>query len=136
MPNDFNTTSRATEEWLGHDPQFFFCKSKYFIQVLSGSGEILLAVIKRLNYSTQVAVPCWLLSIALSTFPRTERRVLVQSFSSAVGGVVGVVPIYGSSLGVADYQVSTLVHTGDTLHVAQPHDDLFDTAIVDEPADP
>ncbi|GJR67658.1 hypothetical protein Tco_0013723 [Tanacetum coccineum] len=65
-----------------------------------------------------------------------EKRGLVPSSSPAAGGVVSVVPVQDSSLGVMDYQVSTLVHTGDTVPVAQPHDDLFDTTVLDEPVDP
>ncbi|GJX54668.1 hypothetical protein Tco_0283037 [Tanacetum coccineum] len=38
---------------------------------------------------------------------RAEKRGLVSSSSSTVGGVVGVVPAQDSSLGVADYQIST-----------------------------
>ncbi|GJU86846.1 hypothetical protein Tco_1294392 [Tanacetum coccineum] len=45
---------------------------------------------------------------------RAERRGLVPSSSFAEGGVAHVVPIQDSSLGVAGYQVSSLVHTGDT----------------------
>ncbi|GKF71351.1 hypothetical protein Tco_0207465, partial [Tanacetum coccineum] len=65
-----------------------------------------------------------------------KKRGLVPSSSHAAGRVVSVVPVQDSSLGVMDYQVSTLVHTRDTVPVAQPHDDLFDTIVLDEPADP
>ncbi|GJY57712.1 hypothetical protein Tco_0457604 [Tanacetum coccineum] len=51
-------------------------------------------------------------------------------------GDTNTTPEFYSSLGVADYQVSTLVHTGDEVPVTQPHDDLFDTSIPDGPANP
>ncbi|GJX13807.1 hypothetical protein Tco_0205565 [Tanacetum coccineum] len=65
-----------------------------------------------------------------------ERRGLVPSSNSPKGGVTHTVHVQDSSLGVADYQVSTLVHTGDTASVAPPHDDLFDTTVLDGPANP
>ncbi|GJY05593.1 hypothetical protein Tco_0371533 [Tanacetum coccineum] len=60
---------------------------------------------------------------------RAEKRGLGPSSSFLKGGVAGVVLVQDSSLGVADYQVSTLVHTGSIGSVAPPHDDLFDTTI-------
>ncbi|GKA40789.1 hypothetical protein Tco_0733382 [Tanacetum coccineum] len=65
---------------------------------------------------------------------RAKNRGLVLSSISAEGGVVGAVPVQDSSLSVADYQVSTLVHTRGIVFVASLHDDLFDTTILDEPA--
>ncbi|GJU54363.1 hypothetical protein Tco_1228077 [Tanacetum coccineum] len=65
---------------------------------------------------------------------RAEKRGLGPSSSFVKGGVAGVVLVQDSSLGDADYQVSTLVHTGSIVSVAPPHDDLFDTTILDEPA--
>ncbi|GJR93870.1 hypothetical protein Tco_0266044 [Tanacetum coccineum] len=62
----------------------------------------------------QVTIPVYSESSGL----RGSSFIGHEMLFSAVGGVVGVVPIYGSSLGVADYQVSTLVHTGDTVPVA------------------
>ncbi|GKG45313.1 hypothetical protein Tco_0495391, partial [Tanacetum coccineum] len=48
-------------------------------------------------------------------------------------------PLHDSSLSVADYQVSTLVLSGDggsaKPHVIQPHDDLFDTFVLDKSGD-
>ncbi|GJR68088.1 hypothetical protein Tco_0014153 [Tanacetum coccineum] len=70
------------------------------------------------------------------TVPHAERKGLVPSFNSPEGVVAHVVPVQDSSLGVADYQVSTLVHTGDTSSIAPPHDDLFDTTVLDGPANP
>ncbi|GKC68715.1 hypothetical protein Tco_1101313 [Tanacetum coccineum] len=45
-------------------------------------------------------------------------------------------PLHGSSLGVTDYQVSSLVLSGDEGSATQPpivqaHDDLFDTSVLD-----
>ncbi|GJV60600.1 hypothetical protein Tco_1466700 [Tanacetum coccineum] len=63
-----------------------------------------------------------------------KKRGLVLSSSFAKDGIAGAVPVKDSSLGVIDYQVSTLVHTGDMASAALPHDDLFDTTVLDEPA--
>nr|GFA50537.1 cold-regulated 47 [Tanacetum cinerariifolium] len=63
-----------------------------------------------------------------------RRLVLFSCF--AEGGVVGAVHVQYLSFGLADYQVSTLVHTGDTTSVAPPHENLFDTTVLDEPANP
>ncbi|GJU18196.1 hypothetical protein Tco_1146162 [Tanacetum coccineum] len=63
-----------------------------------------------------------------------EKRGLVSSSSFAKDGVAGAVHVKDSSLGVTDYQVSTLVHTRDMASAAPPHDDLFDTTVLDEPA--
>ncbi|GJZ96494.1 hypothetical protein Tco_0668828 [Tanacetum coccineum] len=64
---------------------------------------------------------------------RAKERGLVPSFSSAAGGVAGIAPAQNSSLGVTDYQISTLVYIGDAVPVTQPHDDLFDTTVLDVP---
>ncbi|GJZ93903.1 hypothetical protein Tco_0666106 [Tanacetum coccineum] len=53
-----------------------------------------------------------------------------------VGGTSGSTPPHGSSLGIADYQVSTLVLSSDGGPATQPpithaHDDLFDTSVLD-----
>ncbi|GJW59803.1 hypothetical protein Tco_0109138 [Tanacetum coccineum] len=53
-----------------------------------------------------------------------------------LGGTYRFAPPHGSSLGVADYQVSTLVLSGDGGSATQPpvvqaHDDLFDTSVLD-----
>ncbi|GJT92815.1 hypothetical protein Tco_1081660 [Tanacetum coccineum] len=53
-----------------------------------------------------------------------------------LGGTSSSAPPHGSSLGVADYQVSTLVLSGDGGSATQPpvvraHDDLFDTSVLD-----
>ncbi|GKD66586.1 hypothetical protein Tco_1308694, partial [Tanacetum coccineum] len=52
----------------------------------------------------------------------------------------GSAPPPDTSLGVTDYQVSTLVLAGDggsanQPPVTQPHDDLFDTSVLDKPGD-
>nr|GEX16880.1 putative transposase (putative), gypsy type [Tanacetum cinerariifolium] len=54
---------------------------------------------------------------------------------SALGGTSGPAPSHDSSLGVTDYQVSTLVLSGDEgptnpSPVVQSHDDLFDTSVL------
>nr|GEV32548.1 hypothetical protein [Tanacetum cinerariifolium] len=61
---------------------------------------------------------------------------LCASSCFASGGTSAPAPFQDSSLGVSDYQVSTLVHTGDAVPVTQPHDDFFDTTVLDRPADP
>nr|GEY27938.1 hypothetical protein [Tanacetum cinerariifolium] len=70
--------------------------------------------------------------VILAIRMRAEKRRLASSSSSAEGGVIGVVLVHDSSLGVIDYQVSTLVHTRDAASTALPHDDLFDTTVLDE----
>ncbi|GJY06143.1 hypothetical protein Tco_0373197 [Tanacetum coccineum] len=69
------------------------------------------------------------------------RGGVVSAPSSAPGGVSSSAPPHDSSLGVVDYQVSTLVLSGDGAPatqspVTQPHDDLFGTSILDKPVDP
>ncbi|GJU82043.1 hypothetical protein Tco_1284408 [Tanacetum coccineum] len=69
-----------------------------------------------------------------------ERRGLCPPSSSTLGEASGSAPLHDSSLGVADYQVSTLVSVGDggsvnQASLIQPHDDLFDTSVLDKPGD-
>ncbi|GKC55366.1 hypothetical protein Tco_1078111 [Tanacetum coccineum] len=64
------------------------------------------------------------------------RRGLCSPPGSTLGGAASSAPPHDSSLGVADYQVSTLVLSGDGGSATQPpivqaHDDLFDTFILD-----
>ncbi|GJR86095.1 hypothetical protein Tco_0210106 [Tanacetum coccineum] len=53
-----------------------------------------------------------------------ERRGLCSPLAPA--------PFQDSSLGVTHYQVSTLVSIGDAVPATQPHDNLFDTTVLDE----
>ncbi|GKC17289.1 hypothetical protein Tco_1014071 [Tanacetum coccineum] len=82
-----------------------------------------------------------LLSEAILVIRRSaEMRGLGPSFSFASGRVSTPAPLQDSSLGVADYQVSTLAMTSSgapitQLSVTQLHDDLFDISIMDKPAD-
>nr|GEY00821.1 hypothetical protein [Tanacetum cinerariifolium] len=60
--------------------------------------------------------------------------------SFALGGTSGPAPSHDSSLGVTDYQVSTLFLSGDEgptnpSPVVQSHDDLFDTSVLDKSGD-
>ncbi|GJU71400.1 hypothetical protein Tco_1262805 [Tanacetum coccineum] len=82
-----------------------------------------------------------LLSDAIPTIRQSaERRGLCPPSSSAPGGTSGSTPSYDSSLGVTDYQISTLVLSGDggpinPPPIVQPHDDLFDTSVLDKTGD-
>ncbi|GKC77598.1 hypothetical protein Tco_1128372 [Tanacetum coccineum] len=69
-----------------------------------------------------------------------ERRGLCPPSRSTLGEASGSAPPPDSSLGVVDYQVSTLVlasdgGSADQTSTAPPHDDLFDTSILDKPGD-
>ncbi|GKE09499.1 hypothetical protein Tco_1413050 [Tanacetum coccineum] len=69
-----------------------------------------------------------------------ERRGLCPPSSSAPGGTSGSVPPHDASVGIADYQVSTLVLTDDGGTTNPPpvfksHDDLFDISILDKSGD-
>ncbi|GKF85441.1 hypothetical protein Tco_0253268 [Tanacetum coccineum] len=69
-----------------------------------------------------------------------ERRGLWPPSSFALGRTSGSAPSHDSSLGVMDYQVSTLVLSGDggptnPSPVVQPHDDPFDTSVLDKSGD-
>nr|GEZ95654.1 hypothetical protein [Tanacetum cinerariifolium] len=69
-----------------------------------------------------------------------ERRGLCPPSSSTSSSTSGPAPSYDSSLGITDYQVSTLVLVGDRgstnqPHVTQPHDDLSNTSVLDKPGD-
>ncbi|GKC39815.1 hypothetical protein Tco_1052199 [Tanacetum coccineum] len=62
-----------------------------------------------------------------------ERRGLCPR---PVGGTSSSAPLHGSSLGIADYPVSTFVLSSDVEPTTQPpitqaHDDLFDTSVLD-----
>ncbi|GKA88150.1 hypothetical protein Tco_0809914 [Tanacetum coccineum] len=66
-----------------------------------------------------------------------ERRRVCPPPSSTLGKASSSAPPHDSSLGVANYQVSTLVLSGDGGSVNQPpvvqsHDDLFDTSVLDK----
>ncbi|GKA82795.1 hypothetical protein Tco_0789543 [Tanacetum coccineum] len=67
---------------------------------------------------------------------RAEKRGLDSSSSLAADGTAANVPVQDSSLVVADYQISNLALTDVVVPVPQPHDDLFDTAVLDKHADP
>ncbi|GKC18383.1 hypothetical protein Tco_1020533 [Tanacetum coccineum] len=69
-----------------------------------------------------------------------ERRGLCSPSGFTLGGASGSVTLPGSSLGVGDYRVSTLVLADDGGSANQPsatqsHDDLFDTSVLDKPGD-
>ncbi|GJR94716.1 hypothetical protein Tco_0266890 [Tanacetum coccineum] len=69
-----------------------------------------------------------------------KRKGLCPPLSSTLGRASSSAPPHDSSLGVADYQVSTLVLSGDggsanQPPVVQPHDDLFDTSVLDKSGD-
>nr|GEX37343.1 hypothetical protein [Tanacetum cinerariifolium] len=78
-----------------------------------------------------------LLSYAILAIRKSAaRRRLCPHPSSTLGEGSSSVPPHGSSLGVADYQVSTLVLSGGggfttQPHVVPAHDDLFDTYVLD-----
>ncbi|GKA81857.1 hypothetical protein Tco_0788605, partial [Tanacetum coccineum] len=65
---------------------------------------------------------------------------IYSEFGSVDRGTSGFVPPRDSPVGVADYQVSTLVLPSnrgptDSSLVVQSHDDLFDTSILDKSGD-
>nr|GFA26793.1 hypothetical protein [Tanacetum cinerariifolium] len=69
-----------------------------------------------------------------------ERRGMCPPLSSTMGEASSSTPPPDSSFGVADYHVSTLVPvndegSADQASTAPPHDDLFDTFILDRPSD-
>nr|GEY14585.1 hypothetical protein [Tanacetum cinerariifolium] len=69
-----------------------------------------------------------------------ERRGMCPPLSSTMGEASSFTPPPDSSLGVADYHVSTLVPvngggSADQASTAPPHDDLFDTFVLDRPSD-
>ncbi|GKA54670.1 hypothetical protein Tco_0753619 [Tanacetum coccineum] len=75
-----------------------------------------------------------------ATRESAKRRGLCPPSGFTLGGAFSSVTLPGSSLGVADYQVSTLVLAGDGGSANQPpatqsHDDLFDTSVLDKPGD-
>ncbi|GJR16222.1 hypothetical protein Tco_0798874 [Tanacetum coccineum] len=99
----------------------------------------------------QVAVPIYyesgsmdremILSDAIPAIRQSaERRGICLPLSSALGWTSGFLPPHDSSLGVADYQISTSVLSGEggptnPLPVVQPHDGLFDTSVLDKYGD-
>ncbi|GJT84033.1 hypothetical protein Tco_1058375 [Tanacetum coccineum] len=67
--------------------------------------------------------------------PMAKRRKAFASSSLAVGGVSATVPSPDSTLAVADYQISSLVIADGAVPSFEPHDDLFDSTILDKPVD-
>ncbi|GJZ07052.1 hypothetical protein Tco_0540845 [Tanacetum coccineum] len=61
----------------------------------------------------------------------SERRKVV-----VLSGAVASCSSQDNTLAIADYQISSLTLTDDAVPVTQPHDDLFDTTILDKHADP
>ncbi|GJT06030.1 hypothetical protein Tco_0840492 [Tanacetum coccineum] len=82
-----------------------------------------------------------LLSDAIPAIRQSAERIgLCPPSSSTLGEASGSAPLRDSSLGAAYYQVSTLVPAGDggsanQASLIQPHDDLFDTSVLDKPGD-
>ncbi|GKE41579.1 hypothetical protein Tco_1468863 [Tanacetum coccineum] len=75
-----------------------------------------------------------LLSDALgSSHDHAEKRKAGASSSSAAGGPSIVVPAPDSSLVIADYQISSMAIGDDAVPSYEPHDDLFDTTVLDKP---
>ncbi|GJW13869.1 hypothetical protein Tco_0018002 [Tanacetum coccineum] len=80
------------------------------------------------------------LSDAIPSIRRSaERRGLCPPSGIAPGEASGSAPSHDTSLAIADYQVSTLVLSGDGASVDQPpvvepHDDLFDASVLAEPS--
>nr|GEV99713.1 hypothetical protein [Tanacetum cinerariifolium] len=75
-------------------------------------------------------------ALVLKDSQAADRRGLRLPFGSTLGEASGSAPPYNLTLGVADYQVSTLVLYGDGGSanqplVVQPHDDLFDTSVLE-----
>ncbi|GJX66618.1 hypothetical protein Tco_0300961, partial [Tanacetum coccineum] len=69
-----------------------------------------------------------------------KRRGLCPPLSFTLGEAFSSAPPLDSSLGVADYQVYPLVPVSDAgsahqASTATPHDDLFDTSVLDKPGD-
>ncbi|GJU80037.1 hypothetical protein Tco_1282402 [Tanacetum coccineum] len=77
-----------------------------------------------------------LLSDALaSSRDHAKRRKAFASSSSAVGGMSATIPSPKSTFAVADYQISSLVIADGAVPSFEPHDDLFDSTILDKPVD-
>nr|GEU34590.1 hypothetical protein [Tanacetum cinerariifolium] len=78
--------------------------------------------------------------VILTIRQSAERKGLCLPSSSALGGASGPTPSYDSSLGITNYQVSTLVLADDGGSANQPlvtqlYDDLYDTFVLDKPGD-
>nr|GFA14635.1 hypothetical protein [Tanacetum cinerariifolium] len=133
-------TAIAGQIWvLGHGVRFAVIKCAQSSQCRSALGKVTIYVYSEPSSSRGANSISheMLLSNAIPAIRRYVGKWGLVLFSSfAEGGVVGAVPVQYLSLGVADYQVSTLVHTGDTTSVAPPHENLFDTTVLDEPANP
>nr|GEV54287.1 transposase (putative), gypsy type [Tanacetum cinerariifolium] len=69
-------------------------------------------------------------------YGHAKQMGLGSSSGSTVGGATGNVYALDSSLAFVDYHISTRSLTNDTVFVTQPHDDLFNTIILDKPVDP
>ncbi|GJX34118.1 hypothetical protein Tco_0245675 [Tanacetum coccineum] len=74
-----------------------------------------------------------LLSDALgSSHDHAEKRKAGASSSSVAGGPSVFVPAQDSSLVVADYQISSVAIGDDAVPSYEPHNDLFDTTVMDK----
>ncbi|GJT27739.1 putative ribonuclease H-like domain-containing protein [Tanacetum coccineum] len=73
-----------------------------------------------------------LLSDAIATLRgHAKKRKVVVPF-----GAVASDSSHDNTLAITNYQISTLTLTHDAILVTQPHDDLFNTTVLDKPADP
>ncbi|GJX93592.1 hypothetical protein Tco_0348178 [Tanacetum coccineum] len=91
--------------------------------------SIMPALVLKVAQGNVVSTP----EVISTTRAPAERRGLCLR---PVGGISGSTPPHGSSLGIAVYQVSTLVLSSDGGPTTQPpvthaHDDLFDTSVLD-----
>ncbi|GJS96317.1 hypothetical protein Tco_0803285 [Tanacetum coccineum] len=86
--------------------------------------------------SGSISHEMFLSDVIPAIYERAKRRMLGPSSSSASDEAAANVPIQGSSLFIVDYQISTLALTDDVMPVTQPQDDLYDTTVLDKPADP
>nr|GEU49887.1 hypothetical protein [Tanacetum cinerariifolium] len=81
-----------------------------------------------------------LLSDALAaSYNHTEKRKADASSSLSVSRPSVIMPYVSSqetSLVVVDYQISSVAIVDNTVPSVEPHDDLFDTTVLDKPVDP
>ncbi|GJR48141.1 hypothetical protein Tco_1316244 [Tanacetum coccineum] len=77
-----------------------------------------------------------LLSDAIAaSHDRAKKRKIGASSSSATSGPTVDVPSQDNSLIIADYQISSVAIVDGTVPTFEPHDDLFDTTVLDKLVD-
>ncbi|GKB93073.1 hypothetical protein Tco_0979210, partial [Tanacetum coccineum] len=76
-----------------------------------------------------------LFDVLAASHDRTEKRKIGVSSSSPTSRPSIALPALDSSYVVVDYRISNVAIGGGAVASSEPHDDLFDTTVLDKPVD-